>query len=207
MKFSNACVTGLALIPGFMLTTLAIPTWDMFSSREEIGQLVPGTTVIHAFGPTASNTAGPHYLRSPTEPGLEANLTVAHYKHPLGPPSRFFVSRGSLYQITNQTHILYTDLLNATEEISERDRSGTPRAAFKLRLSNQKPTLAGGSWEWVTTMLQFKLGERSNNGLFYKCTETTGETSVYVPLESGRTPDGCEILTLVSFLSNQDTEK
>jgi hypothetical protein len=153
--------------------------------------------------------------------GIEGNATISEWIHPHGPPSLFFVSQGSLYQITNHTHILYADLVNATHDLALRERSSQPstRTAFKLRLSKKKSGLSVGTWDWYTTMLQFKLGHRSNHGLFYKCTEETGEKSIYVPLDlyvdslfkllqrthsvsvihSGRTPDGCEILTLTSY--------
>jgi len=201
MKLSCTAAAVIAIIASYVRTAQAVPAWNMFASRESIGELVPGQTMIHAFGPASSNEGGPHYLRSAAEPGIEANATIGEWKHPHGPPSQFFVSQGSLYQITNHTHILYADLVNVTHDMAVRDRGSrpTPRPAFKLRLSKAKNGLSGGTWEWFRTMLQFKLGNRSNHGLFYKCTEVTGETNIYVPLEHGRTPDGCEILTLASY--------
>jgi len=208
MKLSYAHVAILVLIGGCLRVAQAIPAWDMFASREEIGELVPGATIVHAFTHASSNDGGPVYLRSSEEPGIEANATIGDWKHPLGPPSQFFVSKGSLYQITNHTHILYADLVNATTELAARDKTSDPvvRPAFKLRLSKKKTGLTSGTWEWFTSMLQFRLGKRSNYGLFYKCVEDTGETNIYVPLNPGRTPDGCDILTLQSF-SVQTEEK
>lgn len=119
--------------------------------------------------------------------GLESNVTVTDWvQGDLGPPSKFFVSNGGLYQITNQTSILYANLLNATDTMAVRtpDSNENPgRAIFRLALSTTKNGHVGGSWEWFATMLQYRLGNKSNNGLFYKCTETNGDMGIYVPLD------------------------
>jgi len=74
---------------------------------------------------------------------------------------------------------------------------------FKLRLVSNKPSkTVGGTWEWVASMLQFKMGSMGNNGLFYQCPEPTGLMGVYVPLDPAKTPEGCEVLSLVSHTIN-----
>lgn len=207
----------LAFLSLGSLYVKAIPTWDMFTSRSKVGDLVPGSTIIHAYGPTSSKSGKAKFLRSNTLPGtlfyqcpeskkvetyhhghgfmiyigLESNVTVTGWVHEdLGPPSKFFVSNGALYQITNQTTILYANLLNATDQMAHRtpkseseDENYQGRTIFRLALSSKRDGLVSGSWEWYATLLQYRLGNKSNNGLFYKCTETNGDTSVYVPLD------------------------
>lgn len=57
--------------------------------------------------------------------------------------------------------------------------------AFKLRLSEKtSKESVTGTWEWVATMLQFRMGSQTNYGVFYKCWELDGESGVYVPLEA-----------------------
>ncbi|GJJ07158.1 hypothetical protein Clacol_001358 [Clathrus columnatus] len=179
----------IALLSVCIWSTGAIPTWDMFTSRSRVGDLVPGTSIIHAYGPTSVRAPKAKFLRSNDLPGLESNITVGEWVYgELGPPSKFFVSNGGLYQITNHTTILYTNLLNATDHMAHRTSSELNgdlggRSIFRMSLSTKKDGLIGGSWDWVATTLQYKLGSKSNNGLFYKCTETNGDTSVYVPLD------------------------
>ncbi|KIJ57032.1 hypothetical protein M422DRAFT_62896 [Sphaerobolus stellatus SS14] len=201
MKSILSIVTALSCC---LWAVQAIPTWDMVNSRQALlGSFVPGSTVIYGYGSEGAN-GPPKFLRTAAKaPGVESNATLTGWRdRTRGPPSRFFVNRGGLYQMTNQTHILYGDLLNVTSEISTRDPEGLgPKSAFKLQLLEKLPSKnIGGTWEWSATMLNYRLGNKGNNGLFYQCQETNGDVSVIVPLDPARTPPGCEVLILVSHM-------
>ena len=69
MKPSSVYATALTLIVSYLWTAQAIPAWDMYISRENVGQLVPGATLIHALVPGYSSVKDQRYLRSSAAPG------------------------------------------------------------------------------------------------------------------------------------------
>ncbi|KII95202.1 hypothetical protein PLICRDRAFT_34039 [Plicaturopsis crispa FD-325 SS-3] len=172
--------------------SVAIPTWENFSSRSSIGSLVPGASFIEAMGSARTDQwHSPNYLtirQSGGDRGTPGNATIGQTNS----PPLFFINKEQLYQFTNATHILPVNVYNSTAV-----RGGLP---LRLATGDKLEGIGGGSWRWKGTMLYYDYGAKSNNGLFYLCQYRTAP-GVYMNLDPAPTPPGCNIVTLHSFNS------
>lgn len=91
-------------------------------------------------------------------------------------PPLFYVNKGQLYQMTNQTSILYVNVMNVTNV----ERELFP---LKLEVSETKKGISGGEWFWRGTMLHYDLNGKTNKGLYYNCRLSNGKKAVYVGLD------------------------
>jgi len=198
-----------------------VPTWDMFSSRDSIGSLVPGSTLVEVLGPMGAAEA-PLYLGSAATKGAGGDIIVGN--HPT--PDQFYVDpRGNLFQSINETTILYVNVMNTSTanaaELGQKPREpleyssqlhlhdNTPAPPLKLVLGTRREGLTAGKWRWQGTLLFYELPSMfsfrdgrvkgTNQGLFYNCHDKLGARGLYMFLEPTQTPIGCHVVTLHSF--------
>lgn len=174
----------------------AMPSWDAaYGARPQvsIGNLVPGATLIEALGHGISfDQYKPKYLSiaAPAKgtrsaiavcaaletemsmPGLPGDAVIYENRS----PPLFYINKGQLWQMTNQTSILRVNVVNVTD-------SALDPLPLKLEVGETKKGISGGEWHWRGTMLFYDLGSQSNKGLFYNCRLTNGKKAVYLSLE------------------------
>ncbi|KAG8742264.1 hypothetical protein FRC10_001751 [Ceratobasidium sp. 414] len=106
----------------------------------------------------------------------------------------FHIKGGSLYQLNNETSVLYANVVNVTETAGS-------HIIPKLQLFlEEKQRGVGGRWKWHDTTLHFEKGEWSNKGLFHSCRNIEGSYGVYVDFNlTQEYPQNCVAITLHSF--------
>ncbi|KZS91229.1 hypothetical protein SISNIDRAFT_456828 [Sistotremastrum niveocremeum HHB9708] len=107
-------------------------------------------------------------------------------------PPQFFIKAGQLYEMYNETSILYGNIYNTT------DSSFAP-LPFKLTFGPTKMGVQDGHWAWKGTQLFYHHGNSNNFGLFFSCSEPSGTRGVYLDLKVRRTPNECDMTTLHSL--------
>lgn len=88
----------------------------------------------------------------------------------------FFVHNGQLVHHTNESYILHVNILNVTRDMGE-------PLPYKLALANQHDGLLDAMWRWRGAFLHLDHGQKSNNGLYYKCVSRGGSEGVYTSFE------------------------
>ncbi|KAF8484699.1 hypothetical protein DFH94DRAFT_244294 [Russula ochroleuca] len=180
------------------IATLALqvhahPVWHDFDSRNSLDSFITGSSYLLAGG---VKFGVPYYLTTPSPTGSTGNLTVSFLSSPDGAPL-FSVHNGQLYHHANESHFLYVNALNATQ-----DMHGS--LLFRLTLADQRDGLLDAVWRWRGAFLYLDHGGRSNHGLYYKCASGDGE-GVYTSFDFISTPEGCGVVTLHS--SNVDAKQ
>jgi hypothetical protein len=129
-------------------------------------------------------------------------------------PPMFFINPrdNQLYQVVNETTILYVNVVNitaATSSLSSSAPTASPKADFvvqadandpyansprpkalpplKLELSKKRGGVPG-LWRWQATMLIFEAGNtlgrgKTNQGAYYSCPDEKGVYGLYLFLE------------------------
>jgi hypothetical protein len=106
------------------------------------------------------------------------NLTVSpQFSSDDGAPLLFSVHDGQLLHHTNESHFLYVNAMNVTQAMN-----GSP--LFRLTLASQRDGLLGAVlWRWRGEYLYLDDGQKSNNGLYYKCVSKTGGEGIYTSFD------------------------
>ena len=193
----------LALSLTFTLT-LAHPAWHDFNSRSSIDSFITGSTLLLAGG---VKFGVPYYLTAPLPSGtiiiyslLDArpprvtrhhsslhevsgstgNLTVSPQFSPDegAPLPLFSVHNGQLLHHTNESHFLYVNAMNVTQDMNR-------SPLFRLTLASQRDGLLDAVWHWRGEYLYLNDGHQSNNGLYYKCVSRsrTGGEGIYTSFD------------------------
>lgn len=90
----------------------------------------------------------------------------------------FLVHNGQLLHRANESHILYVNALNVTRD------SDTPGSLpYRLTLANRRDGLLDAVWRWRGAFLHLDNGEKSYNGLYYKCESLDEGKGVYTSFE------------------------
>lgn len=125
-----------------------------------------------------------------------ASLGLKHYA------PTFHIKGGSLYQINNETSVLYANVVNVTETHGSHI---VPK--LQLFLENQ-PRGIGGRWQWHDTTLHFEKGDWTNHGLFHSCRDIKGSYGIYVDFNvTQEYPQNCVAITFHSFGMGDDEYK
>jgi hypothetical protein len=66
--------------------------------------------------------------------------------------------------------------MNVTQDIN-----GSP--LFRLTLASQRDGLLDAVWRWRGEYLYLDDGQKSNNGLYYKCMSRTGGEGIYTSFD------------------------
>ena len=185
--------------------TIAHPVWHDLNSRDSIDSFITGSTFLLAGGvkfgvpyyltttPLPSGTY--HYslldarTTTPCNPSsfilheaaagsTTGNLTVSPQSSSDdgAPLPLFSVHNGQLLHHTNESHFLYVNAMNVTQ-----DMNGSP--LFKLTVASQHDGLLDVIWRWRGEYLYLDDGQRSNNGLYYKCVPRTGDEGIYTSFD------------------------
>lgn len=185
----------LALTLGLLVPVLhAHPVWHDFSSRNSIDSFITGSTFLLAGG---VKFGVPYYLTTPLPSGTEhysfvqyapcnppfisheagstGNLTVSPRSSSHGAPL-FSVHNGQLLHHTNESHFLYVNAMNVTQ-----DMNGSP--LFGLSLASQRDGLLDAVWRWRGDYLYLDDGQRSNNGLYYGCVSRNRGECIYTSFD------------------------
>ncbi|KAH7343443.1 hypothetical protein B0J17DRAFT_176548 [Rhizoctonia solani] len=117
-----------------------------------------------------------------------ASLGLKHYA------PTFHIKGGSLYQINNETSVLYANVVNVTETHGS-------HIVPKLQLFlEEKPRGIGGRWQWHDTTLHFEKAEWTNHGLFHSCRDIKGSYGIYVDFNvTQEYPQNCVAITFHSY--------
>ncbi|KAF9462642.1 hypothetical protein BDZ94DRAFT_1194273 [Collybia nuda] len=170
----------------YILSAIAVPTWEGLNGRNSIGSLVPGAAYIEAIGPTREHDYQTRHL-SVQIPGQPGNLTLAPNTRA---PPLFYIHRNQLWQYNNETAIYYVNVVNTTE---------TSHFPLQLVLGRKKVGITNGFWQWRGTMLYYDQGQKGITGIYYNCPLEDGSAGVFMYLQPGPTPLSCEQVTLHSF--------
>ncbi|KAF8605359.1 hypothetical protein BDV93DRAFT_554734 [Ceratobasidium sp. AG-I] len=199
-----------ASVLGFALSAIGIPTdgqksmnamraiYGMRGGGLDLGfsrgqTRFTGGDVVRALG--LNQFIGNLYLQPVTlaneinqgKPG-PASLGLKHYA------PTFHIKGGSLYQLNNETSVLYANVMNVTEIHGSHD---VPKLQLFLE---EKQRGVGGRWQWHDTTLHFQKGEWSNKGLFHSCRDVNGSYGIYVDFNlTQEYPDNCVGITFHSF--------
>ncbi|EIN10739.1 hypothetical protein PUNSTDRAFT_132812 [Punctularia strigosozonata HHB-11173 SS5] len=181
-----------ALVLTLLSTTLAIPTWEGYASRDSVTSLVPGAGFVQAIGPKyrgedVNQKAPPKYLTVSGDKGLGGGA-IAYYDP--APPMFFINPRDNqLYQVVNETTILNVNVVNVTATATSPAPTASPKVSFndqtgssnahddpyansprpkalpplKLELSKKRRGIPG-FWRWQGTMLIFETGSTLGRG-------------------------------------------
>ena len=176
--------TTIAALVALLVVVHAHPVWHDLSSRgTTIDSLVTGSSSLLAGGVKFDGVPS-FYLTTPSPPGTRVaalghaavpylsheaallagstgNLAVSFLSSPDGAPL-FSVHNGQLLHHANESHILYVNAFNVT-----RDTPGS--LPFRLTLANRRDGLLDAVWRWRGAFLYLDDGDKSNNGLYYKC--------------------------------------
>ncbi|KAG9104271.1 hypothetical protein FRC06_004021 [Ceratobasidium sp. 370] len=180
-----------ASILGFALAVVGVPNQGHISTnamRSIWG--VRGGGLDLAFAPGQTRFAGGDVIRALGKPG-PASLGLKPYA------PAFHIKGGSLYQLNNETSVLYANVVNVTETTGS-------HIIPKLQLFlEEKQRGVGGRWKWHDTTLHFEKGEWSNKGrtwLFHSCRNIEGSYGIYVDFNlTQEYPQNCVGITLHSF--------
>lgn len=170
----------------------AIPAFDgMTSWSSDIGNLVPGMSMLQALGPPQDPEAQiPFYLSvaaprgecillaceetsySPLYPcaGLPGNATIYRNQS----PPLYYIHQNQLWNYWNETRILRMNVHNSTKQA---------QLPLQMVLEEKPSGVPGGRWRWQGTMLFYENGVQNNQGLFYSCQNTEGLMGVYLFLQ------------------------
>jgi hypothetical protein len=184
------------VVAALTLITLALahPVWHDLNSRDSIDSFVTGPTLLLAGG---VKFGVPYYLTTTPLPSAAGsttgNLTVSpQFSSDDGAPLPLFsVHNGQLLHHTNESHFLYVNAMNATQ-----DMNGSPLS--RLTLASQHDGLLDAVWRWRGEYLYLDDGQNTNNGLYYKCVPRTGEEGIYTSFDIISSPE-CGVVTLHSF--------
>ncbi|CAE6506491.1 unnamed protein product [Rhizoctonia solani] len=145
-----------------------------------------GGDVIRAIG--LYQFIGNLYLQPVIGKPGPASLGLKHYA------PTFHIKGGSLYQINNETSVLYANVVNVTETHGS-------HIVPKLQLFlEEKPRGVGGRWQWHDTTLHFEKGEWTNHGLFHSCRDIKGSYGIYVDFNvTQEYPQNCVAITFHSY--------
>ncbi|KAI0304022.1 hypothetical protein BC826DRAFT_981002 [Russula brevipes] len=141
----------------------AHPIWHDFNSRNSIESLLTGSTCLHAgvkFGVPY------YYLDTPRPPGSIGDLTISFLSSQDDAPL-FFLKNGHLLHHTNGSYIFHVNVLNVTRDMDD-------PLPYKLVLANCRDDLLDTMWTWSGAFLHLDHGDKSNNGLYYKCVSKDG---------------------------------
>ncbi|QRV72914.1 transmembrane protein [Ceratobasidium sp. AG-Ba] len=191
-----------ASVLGFALAAFGVPSQGHISKnamRSIYG--VRGGGLEMAFAPGQATFAGGDVIRALGLNQFIGNLYLqpVNLAHEIGqgkpgPASlglksyapSFHIKGGALYQLNNETSVLYANVVNVTETLGSH---ATPK--LQLYLENQRRGV-GGKWEWHDTTLHFKNGGWTNYG--------NGSYGIYVDFNvTQEYPDNCIGITLHSF--------
>ncbi|CAE6456095.1 unnamed protein product [Rhizoctonia solani] len=117
-----------------------------------------------------------------------ASLGLKHYA------PTFHIKGGALYQLNNETSVLYANVVNVTETHGS-------HIVPKLQLFlEEKRRGIGGRWQWHDTTLHFEQGEWTNHGLFHSCRDMKGSYGIYVDFNvTQEYPQNCVAITFHSY--------
>jgi hypothetical protein len=160
----------------------AHPIWHDFNSRNTVESLLTGSTCLHAgvkFGVPY------YYLDTPRPPGMSAlfeevpynptsheaagsigDLTISFLSSQDDAPL-FFLKNGHLLHHTNGSYVFHVNVLNVTRGMDD-------PLPYKLVLANCRDDLLDTMWSWSGAFLHLDHGDKSNNGLYYKCVSKDG---------------------------------
>ncbi|KAG8802854.1 hypothetical protein FRC17_006325 [Serendipita sp. 399] len=193
----------------------AIPTWIQDEYEPDL------VTAVNY-----DSSGGDYYLKSSALPGHEGDCVVhrAHSPryskdHEQFAPN-FFVKGGDLFAMTNSTHILQAVALTYMDHKAHHyvwkplpgssgrgpELTDEPTLRYKLQLvdpskarkntGRKENQYAPGKWSWSGPILLYDFGAQhaqAKGCLFYSC-----HGDVYVDIDGGRPPVGCEAITLHS---------
>lgn len=173
-----------------MACVLAIPTWENFSSRNSMGDFVPGASVIEAKGGPYGRTLA--FYLSNTSPRGELSSTNHHSSFEysnlvfyLGTPGnatleqtslqtapKLFIDKSKLYMYTNDTFIQPVNVLNVTSSTSSSQSNSYDPLGYKLTIGDvDKPEGLPSAWSWTGTVLNYESGLWRNRGIYYYCVD------------------------------------
>ncbi|EKM59164.1 uncharacterized protein PHACADRAFT_191481 [Phanerochaete carnosa HHB-10118-sp] len=160
----------LLLCASWVMTVLAIPSFEGVTSWTDIGSLVPGMTTLEAIGPSSWDDSGknPFYFTIDAPHGLTGNATV---KKDSAPPL-FYIHNNQLWNFHNASTIYPVNTVNATKS-----------SQLPLQVVVGKPgsdVVKGGSWRWQGTMLLYEYGSTNNSGVYYSCQDTNGLMGLFL---------------------------
>lgn len=107
--------------------------------------------------------------------GSTGNLTVSPQSSSDGAPL-FSVHNGQLLHHTNESHFLYVNAMNVTQ-----DMNSSP--LYRLSLASQRDGLLDAVWRWRGEYLYLDDGQKSNHGLYYKCMSRNGGEDIYTSFD------------------------
>jgi len=187
--FGTTLTLGLLLL---LPVVHAHPIWHDLNSRSSIDSFITGSTFLLAGGIKFGGV--PYYLTTPLPSAAGSttgNLTVSpRFSSDDGAPLFVSVHNGQLLHHTNESHFLYVNAMNVTQ-----DMNGSP--LFRLTLASQRDGLLDAVWRWRGECLYLDDGQKSNKGLYYKCVSTGGE-GIYTSFDIISSPE-CGVVTLHSF--------
>ncbi|KAF8505834.1 hypothetical protein F5888DRAFT_1604423 [Russula emetica] len=155
--FGTTLTLGLLLL---LPVVPAHPIWHDLNSRSSIDSFITGSTFLLAGGIKFGGV--PYYLTTPLPSGTKTLYSDD------GAPLFVSVHNGQLLHHTNESHFLYVNAMNVTQ-----DMNGSP--LFRLTLASQRDGLLDAVWRWRGECLYLDDGQKSNKGLYYKCVSTGGE--------------------------------
>lgn len=202
-SFFAALALALTSLTLTLTLTLAHPVWHDLNSRDSIDSFTTGSTFLLVGG---VKFGVPYYLTTTPLPSAAGsttgNLTVSpQFSSDEGAPLPLFsVHNGQLLHHTNESHFLYVNAMNVTQNIN-----GSP--LFRLTLASQRDRLLDAVWRWRGEYLYLDDGQKSNNGLYYKCVSRTWGECIYTSFDIISSPE-CGIVTLYSFnIAADDSEQ
>ncbi|EIM85629.1 uncharacterized protein STEHIDRAFT_140201 [Stereum hirsutum FP-91666 SS1] len=178
---------------------LAIPTWENFSSRNSMGDFVPGASVIEAKGGPYGRTLA-FYLSNTSPRGTPGNATLEQTSLQTAP--KLFIDKSKLYMYTNDTFIQPVNVLNVTSSTSSSSQSNSyDPLGYKLTIGDvDKPEGLPSAWSWTGTVLNYESGLWRNRGIYYYCVDRGIYLSFTRPsLHTDAAPEGCYVITLHSY--------
>ena len=76
----------------------------------------------------------------------------------------------------NDSYIFHVNALNVTGNMDK-------LLPYKLALADMHDGLLDAMWRWRGAFLHLNLGQKTNNGLYYKCLSRDGSEGVYTSFD------------------------
>jgi len=179
-----------ALIAFINLVRSYPATDELFRTTEAV--FVPGADVLRI---QASNAPNLDYIvRSSAPLGLPGHALVTRASEGDRPPLFYIDSKGSFNIFINSTSIMSVNIVNTTKP------EDTVMKPLQLTFSKKREGITSGTWSWIGTLLRYTLPNgQGNRGLFFQCRLPDGTRGVFLNLDEGAAPMGCNLVTLHSY--------